>query len=199
MEDISRRSLFLIVAGSVSITPVMAQHVHAALAEARSLSGGPQYSPKCFTAHYFATLKKLADMIIPADEHSGGASEKGAAEFIDFLSARNPELAAIFNGGIAWVDETMLKRYKTDFLTSRAADQKALLDSLAWKKNVTAESARGVPFWTWLRNMVVDAYYTSPAGVNDLGYMGNKVLSQFSVPDEAVQYVMKRSPFANQG
>ena len=198
MEDLSRRSLFIIVAGAVSIPPAMAQHVHEALAEAKSLSGGPQYRPKCFTTHYFATLKKLADLIIPADEHSGGASEAGAAEFIDFLSARNPDLADIFNGGIAWVDETMLSHHGTDFLTSRPEDQKALLDSLAWKKNVTAESARGVPFWTWLRNIVVDAYYTSPAGVSDLGYMGNKVLSHFSVPDEAVQYVMKRSPFANQ-
>ncbi|MDP9169006.1 MAG: gluconate 2-dehydrogenase subunit 3 family protein [Acidobacteriota bacterium] len=199
MEDLSRRSLFLIVAGSVSISPLMAQHVHVALAEAKSLSGGAQYKPKCFTTHYFATLKKLADLIIPADEHSPGASDAGAAEFIDFLSSRHPDLAAIFNGGLAWVDETMQKGHGTDFLSSRPEDQKALLDSLAWKKNVTAESARGVPFWTWLRNMVVDAYYTSPAGVNDLGYMGNKAVSAFSVPDEAVQYVMKRSPFANEG
>src|SRR4051812_49215583 len=100
MEDVSRRSLFRIVAasaaGSIVISPALAQHVHSAVAEAKSLSGGPNYQPKCFTPHYFATVKKLGDLIIPADEHSGGASEAGAAEFIDLLSSHNPELAAIF-------------------------------------------------------------------------------------------------------
>ena len=47
--------------------------------------------------------------------------------------------------------------------------------------------------------MVVDAYYTSPAGVKDLGYMGNGAMRVFSVPQEAVDYAIKRSPFANEG
>ena len=46
--------------------------------------------------------------------------------------------------------------------------------------------------------MVVDAYYTSPAGVQDVGYMGNKALSSFSVPQEAVDYALRRSPFADE-
>jgi hypothetical protein len=44
--------------------------------------------------------------------------------------------------------------------------------------------------------MVVDAYYTSPIGIKDLGYMGNSAMSQFSVPQEALEYALKRSPFA---
>ena len=47
------------------------------------------------------------------------------------------------------------------------------------------------------RNMVVDAYYTSPVGVKELGYMGNGAMRQFSDPAEAVEYAMKRSQFAN--
>ena len=43
--------------------------------------------------------------------------------------------------------------------------------------------------------MVVDAYYTSPAGVKDIGYMGNTAVSTFSVPKEAVDYAFSRSPF----
>jgi hypothetical protein len=45
--------------------------------------------------------------------------------------------------------------------------------------------------------MVVDAYYTSPAGVKDIGYMGNTVVGTFSVPQEAVDYALKRSPFGS--
>ncbi len=197
MNDLSRRSLFQIVAASAALSPVLAQHAHMAVGEAKSLSGGAGYQPKCFTAHNFATLKKLADIVIPADEHSGGASDAGAAEFIDFLSSRNEDLAAIFNGGFAWLDQTMHDRHGTTFLQSQPDQQKAIIDSLAWAKNVKPDTMHGVAFWTWLRNMVVDAYYTSPMGVKDLGYMGNTAVSHFSVPDEAVQYVMKRSPFAN--
>ena len=42
--------------------------------------------------------------------------------------------------------------------------------------------------------MVVDAYYTTAAGWAELGYQGNKVVAEFSVPDEAVRYALERSP-----
>ncbi len=52
------------------------------------------------------------------------------------------------------------------------------------------------PFFTWVRNMTVDAFFTSKIGWEYLGYMGNSAMSQFSVPAEAVEYALKRSPFA---
>jgi hypothetical protein len=201
MEDTSRRELFRIIGGSLVLTaagsgvlsPALAQHVHAEIAAVKSLSAGPNYVPKKFTRHNFLTLKKLGDIIIP------GASDAGAAEFIDFLSSHNDELAAIFNGGFGWLDNYMQKTYGADFLNATVAQQTELLDKLAYEKNRTPETAPGVPFWTWTRNMMVDAYYTSPAGVKDLGYMGNGAMRVFSVPQEAVDYAIKRSPFANEG
>ena len=201
MQDTSRRELFKIIgssmvltaAGSGVLSPALAQHVHAEVAAVKSLSGGPNYVPKKFTRHNFQLLRKLGDIIIP------GASDAGAAEYIDFLSSHNEELAAIFNGGFGWLDNYMQKKYGADFLTASSAQQTELLDKLAYAKNVTPETAPGVPFWTWIRNMVVDAYYTSPAGVKDIGYMGNGAMAVFSVPKEAVEYAMKRSPFASEG
>ena len=114
------------------------------------------------------------------------------------LAGHNDELAAIFNGGFAWLDHYMRQTYSKDFLTATLAQQTELLDKLAYAKNVTPETAAGVPFFTWTRNMVVDAYYTSPAGVKDIGYRGNGSMGVFSVPKEAVDYVMKRSPFAGE-
>jgi hypothetical protein len=194
MEDTSRRELFRIIgsslvlttAGSGVLSPALAQQVHA------EIGGGAGYMPKAFNQHNFDTLKKLAEIIVP------GASEAGAAEYIDFLSAHNQELAAIFNGGFAWLDHYMRQNYGIDFLKASDAQRTELLDQLAWAKNVTAATAPGVPFWTWTRNMVVDAYYTSPAGVKDIGYMGNRAMASFSVPKEAVDYALKRSPFANE-
>ena len=201
MEDTSRRELFRIIGGSLVLSaagsgvlsPALAQHVHAEVAAVKSLSAGPNYVPKKFTRHNFLTLKTLGDIIIP------GASDAGAAEFIDFLSSHNDELAAIFNGGFGWLDNYMQKTYGADFLNATSAQQTELLDKLAYEKNRTPETAAGVHFWTWTRNMVVDAYYTSPAGVKDIGYMGNGAMKVFSVPQEAVDYAIKRSPFANEG
>jgi hypothetical protein len=207
MEDVSRRDLLRVIGSSMALTasgsgvlsPALAQHVHAAMAEAKSLSGGAGYQPKCFTHHNFLTLKKLADLIIPADEHSPGASDAGAAEYIDFLSSRNADLAAIFNGGFAWIDEYMQRRNGADFLGAKPEMQTALLDLLAYRKNATPETAPGQRFWVWVRNMVVDAFYTSPVGIKDIGFMGNTVVASFSVPREAVDYAIRRSPFANEG
>jgi len=43
---------------------------------------------------------------------------------------------------------------------------------------------------------VADAYYTSPIGMRELGYMGNSAVAHFSVPQEAIDYAVKRSPLA---
>jgi gluconate 2-dehydrogenase gamma chain len=201
MEDTSRRDLFKIIGSSIVLTTAgsgvlsvaLAQHVHTEIAAVKSLNGGPNYVPKQFTRHNFQTLKALGEIIVP------GASEAGAAEYIDFLSSHNEELAAIFNGGLGWLDGYMLKTYNADFLTAKPGQQTELLDKLAYARNATRETAPGVPFWKWTRNMVVDAYYTSPAGVQDIGYMGNQVRGSFSVPKEAVDYAIGRSPFANEG
>ena len=133
MEDTSRRNLFKIIGSSLVLTvtgsgvlsPALAQHVHEEVAAIKSLSGGPNYIPKKFTQHNFETLKKLAEIIVP------GASDAGAAEYIDFLSSHNEELAAIFNGGFGWLDNYMQKTYGTDFLTASGAQQTELLDKLA--------------------------------------------------------------------
>ena len=114
MEDTSRRDLFKILgsslvltsAGSGVLSPALAQHVHAEVAAVKSLSGGPNYIPKGFNAHNFRTLRKLAEIIIP------GADEAGAAEYIDFLASRSPELAAIFAATwpILWSDKPGIVR-----------------------------------------------------------------------------------------
>ena len=205
-NDVSRRDLLRVIGSSMVLTtsgagvlsPALAQHVHTAVSELKSLNGGADYQPKHFTQHNFQTMRKLGDLIMPADEHSPAASEAGAAEFIDFLCSRNDDLAHIFDGGLAWMDDYMRREHGTDFVESKPAEQTALLDLLAYRKNNSPEIAAGQKFFVWARNMVVDAFYTSPVGVKDIGFMGNTVRSEFSVPKEAVEYAVKRSPFANE-
>jgi hypothetical protein len=101
---------------------------------------------------------------------------------------------AIYTGGIAWLDHAMERRYTTDFLSAAPEHQTAMLDLIAYRKNESPELGPGIKFFDWARKMVVDAYYTSPIGIKDLGYMGNTAVSKFEVPQEAIDYALKRSP-----
>lgn len=195
MSDLSRRDLLRGIALSVTlggITAEAAQHVHNLAAAEKSATG--VYKPKAFTEHEYRTLQKLADYIVPADEVSPGASQAGCADFIDLLASQNPDLAAIYTGGIAWLDRGMQSRYATDFLNAKPTDQTAMLDLIAYRKNESPELGPGIAFFDWARKMVVDAFYTTPIGVKDLGYMGNTAVAKFEIPQAAIDYALKRSP-----
>ncbi len=204
IQDPSRRELLrrigaalsLAAAGEAVLPAQDAQHVHQAVAEDRAAQHGA-YQPKALTAHEYATLQRLADLIIPADDRSPGALQAGAADFIDFLCSVSDEMKDIYTGGIGWLDNEMQRQYAgKDFLAAQPAQQTAMLDRIAWRKNQSPELNPGIQFFTWARRMVVDAYYTSPVGMKELGYMGNQALSHFSVPQEAIDYAIKHSPFA---
>ena len=195
MSEVSRRDLLKNIALSATLGGVSleaAQHVHGVATQEKAASG--VYKPKGLNAHEYRTLQKLADFIIPPDERSPGAVAAGAPEFIDLLASQNPQLLAIYTGGIAWLDYTMQRRYSSDFVSAKTEQQTALLDLIAYRKNESAELGPGIHFFEWARRMVVDAYYTSPIGIKEVGYMGNTAVSKFEVPQEAVDYALKRSP-----
>jgi len=203
-DQVSRRELLrnigisaaLAAPGAGLVSAQVAQHVHEAVAQEKSAAPKGEYQLKCFTAHEFKTLLRLSDLMIPADEHSQGALEAHAAEWIDYMAGNSPELAEIFTGGFGWLDHHMQQHHAVDFVDAKPEEQIAVLDVIAFSKNETPENAPGVHFFTWVRNLVTDAYYTSPIGIRDLGYMGNSAMSEFHVPEEALQYALKRSPFA---
>ena len=95
--DFSRRDLLrhigasvtLAAAGEAVLNAQDAQHVHQAVAQDKAAA---PYKPKALNTHEYATLQRLSAIIIPADEHSKGALEAGAADFIDFLCAARIDL-----------------------------------------------------------------------------------------------------------
>ncbi len=195
MSDLSRRELLHSIALSVTLgglSPAAAQHVHSMAAGEKASTG--VYKAKALNAHEYQTLEKLADLIIPADDKSPGAAAAGVCEFIDLLASQNPKLLDIYTGGIAWLDRAMQRRYSTDFLTAKPSQQTALLDLIAYHRNESPELGPGISFFDWARQMVVDAYYTSPIGIKAVGYMGNTAVAKFEVPQEAIDYALKRSP-----
>jgi gluconate 2-dehydrogenase gamma chain len=189
-------SITLSAAGEKWLAAQEAQHVHDAVAQDKAAKKGT-YQPKALNAHEYATLLRLSDLIIPADEHSPGALAAGAAEFLDFLCAASDDMKEIYTGGISWLDAYTRHHYDgRDFVAATPQQQTAVLDLIAYRKNESLELGPGIRFFTWARRMVADAYYTSPIGMKDLGYMGNAALAEFSVPKEALDYALKRSGLA---
>ena len=190
-------SLAMGAAGESVLSAQDAQHVHQMVAQDTAHKG--RYIPKGLDAHEYATLQRLSDLVIPADERSPGALAAAAADFIDFLCSGSDEMKRIYTGGIAWLDEAMKHRYEgKDFLQASAAQQTAMLDLIAYRENRAQDASLGpgIDFFTWARKMIADAYYTSPIGGKELGYVGNTAMTHFSVPQEAIDYAVKRSPFA---
>ena len=116
-------------------------------------------------------------------------------EYIDLLSSGSDRMARIWQGGIAWLDATCRKRFNAAFLDATPAQRTELLDLIAYRRNDSPELGPGIEFFEWARRMVVDAYFTSPAGVKALGFQGNTGMQTFQVPAEALTYALKRSPF----
>jgi gluconate 2-dehydrogenase gamma chain len=195
MSELSRRTLLQSIALSATVGGLSleaAQHVHGLATHEKTTTGA--YKPKGLNAHEYKTLEKLADYIIPAEETSPGALAAGAPEFIDLLASQNPQLLAIYTGGIAWLDHAMARHHSSDFVSATPEQQSAMLDLIAYRKNESPELGPGIRFFDWTRRMVVDAYYTSPAGIKDIGYLGNTAVSKFEVPREAIDYALQRSP-----
>ena len=215
-DAIRRIALALTAAGTASLDFASAQHVHEEVESSKNAEGG--YTPKLLTEHEYKTVSKLAELIVPADEKSPSAVEAGAPEFIDLLCSQNESLARIYTGGIGWLDARIRRRHGSTFIEAGEQQQTEMLDLLAevqrtshepdaqWGRDYArfrdygiekrSDLGAGVRFFDWVRKMAVDAYYTSEIGIKDLGYAGNQALSEYTVPQETIDYAMNRSPLA---
>lgn len=139
------------------------------------------YTPKYFSAHQYKTLQALCQTIIPPDADSGGAVEAGAPEFIDLLTSENKEYQLTLGGGLMWLDETCSDRYGKLYLDCSPEQQKEILDKVAYRHNAIADPflSQGVAFFSFLRNMTADGFFTSEIGIKYLGYVGSAFLKEF--------------------
>ena len=193
MASTRRELLYQIAAATAgAATPLAAQQhpAHKAAADATRPA-----VHKVFNEHEFKTLQVLSNWIIPPDEKSKGGIEAGTAEFIDVMAATEPKLAGAFTGGVAWLDHQMRERHSKSFVECTQAQQKEMLDQIAWRQKAPPELGPGAAFLGLMRAWTVDALYSSQAGIADLGYVGNTALSEFNgCPDEVVKQLLEKSP-----
>ena len=182
-RDALRTLAVTAAAGSVlQMIPAEAAAIaHQAVQKEKAVSAAGKYTPKYFTARQYETLKSLCDTIIPKDEHSGGAVEAGAPEFIDLLTSENEEYQGKLGGGMMWLENFCGDRYGKLYLDCSPEDRTKALDLIAFRKNAKTdpELRQGIAFFAFLRTMTCDAFYTSKIGIADLQYVGNTSLKEF--------------------
>jgi gluconate 2-dehydrogenase gamma chain len=187
MKQVSRRDILKsltmgVMAGSVlRVIPAEAAEYAHAMIQADKTAGGGKYQAKYFSDHQYKTVEALCQAIIPADEKSGGAREAGAPEFIDLLTSENPDYQLALGGGLMWLDGACTDRFGNPYLECTPAQQTAMLDLIAYRRNAKADPglSQGVEFFSFLRNLTADGYFTSEIGIKDLGYIGNTYLKEF--------------------
>ena len=184
--SISRRDVLKSLAMGAAATSVLrtipaqaAEYAHRMVAAEKAAT--QVYAPKFFPAHQYKTLQALCQTIIPADSDSGGAVEAGAPEFIDLLTSENAEYQVKLGGGLMWLDSTCSDRYGKLYLDSTPPQQKEILDQIAYRNNAVTDPSisQGVEFFSFLRNMTADGFFTSEIGIKYLGYIGNTFLKEF--------------------
>ncbi len=190
-RDILRTLTVGAVGGSVlQVIPAKAaEYIHQMVHKEKAAAPAGKYTPKYFSAPQYATLIALCDFILPKDEKSGGAVEAGAPEFIDLLTSENPEYQLKLGGGLFWLDGFCTDRHANIFVECTPEQKKEVLDLIAFRKNAKQDAAlsQGVAFFSFLRRLTCDGFYTSKIGIADLGYIGNTSVREFPgcppVPD----------------
>ena len=137
-------------------------------------------APAFFTAHEFALVDELSEMIIPTDDHSPGAKAAKTAAYIDATLAEAWEAKEkeIWRNGLKLVETLCKEMNGKPFLQSSADERIAVLTRMA-RSEKRSETSAGT-FFAELKARVAHAYYTSEIGIKqELEYKGNTYLDEF--------------------
>jgi hypothetical protein len=130
-----------------------------------------RYTPRFFSAEEYAVVERLADLVIPSDG-TPGASEAGAAEFIDFMVDHDPGVQYRFRYGLVWLDARARKAHGRSFRELPRTDQEEILGGLAYSTRHRPGEEEGRAFFKLVREYTLMGFYTSRVGLEQLGYPG---------------------------
>jgi Gluconate 2-dehydrogenase subunit 3 len=137
------------------------------------------------------TAAALCDVIIPADEHSPSASSIGVVDFLDeWISAPYPaqqEDRPLLLDALHWVNAESSRRFARPFAELSESSQRAICDDVCYEKTVRPQFAAAAKSFARYRDLTAGGFYTSPAGREDLQYIGNVPLKAFTGPPAEVR------------
>ena len=151
--------------------------------------------PLTFTPEQHQTVSALCDLVIPADEKSPSASQLRVPDFIDeWVSAPYPrqlEHRKQILAGLAWLDNESQKGFRASFASLTEARQRQICDDIAYLPKARKSNREAALFFARFRDLTASAFYTTPAGMKDLQYIGNVALTKFEGPPPEVLAYLK--------
>jgi hypothetical protein len=146
--------------------------------------------PLTFDDALRATAAALCDVIIPSDAKGPNASSLHVQDFIDeWISAPYPDHEAdrrTIIEGLGWLNAESQKRFGNDFVNLVARQKNAICDDICHVPDAKPEFRSGAHFFRRFRDLTAGGYYTTPEGMQDIGYVGNKPLDKFEGPPPEV-------------
>jgi len=180
MSEISRREWIAAMgAAAVVLRPTEAQ-AKAATDLMRSTSGRDRATPRIYTEHEWQTVRILVDYIFPADERSGSATDAKVPEFMDTMLYLEPGMRTAHRGGLAWLDTECRERFGGNFIAITDTQRREMLDLIAWSARAPEELSHGVQWFNSFRDLSATGFWTSEIGIQDLGYMGNTPVMEWT-------------------
>jgi hypothetical protein len=150
---------------------------------------------KTMTEAQLATASVLCDLIIPADDHSPAASAVGVPDFIDeWVSApyqQQQDDRPYVLDGLEWLEQQSRERFGASFVSASPTQQSELLDRLAYPSDDASQLTEQIEFFRRFRFLATGAFYSTEAGIKDVGYIGNvAIVGPYPGPsDEAMEHL----------
>ena len=195
MRPISRRAALELLgaapaAAALVWTDVEARqaHEHADAARAKAAKQAAPFKPTFFTAHEYATVGVLVDLIIPKDARSGSATDAGVPAFMDFMMIDQPRRQIAMRGGLAMIDRLAVDRFGKRFVGGSDRERRSLLDEIAYTSNPDRGLSQAIAFFSSFRDLTASGFWSTKMGVADLQYQGNVFVSEWNgCPDAALR------------
>jgi Gluconate 2-dehydrogenase subunit 3 len=147
--------------------------------------------PLAMDAKQRRTAAVLCDVIIPAEGDTPSASALHVHDFVnEWISAPYPAHQrdrVLIVGGLAWMDEESARRFGKPFHAIVMQQRHAMCDDICYEPKARPELKTAAAFFRRYRDLTAGGFYTTPAGMKDIGYVGNVALPAFTGPPEEVK------------
>ena len=136
----------------------------------------------------------VCDLIMPAEAPHPSASEVGVPDFVNEWVSSPYEQTLKHKksilGGLKWIDEEASKRFGEKFIDLNVGQMHAIMDDIAEPANKNVSRAAH-QFFNDIRYLILGGYYTTDAGSEDIGYIGNVAMLTYPGPNEAMKAVLE--------
>jgi gluconate 2-dehydrogenase gamma chain len=141
------------------------------------------YVPQFFKPEEFRTVEILTELIIPTDD-TPGAKEAQVANYIDFVvfsaAEFKPSLQREWIAGLDILEHESHTQFGKAFREISHVDRTTLLTLISAPERDPQEHHDGFAFFTVLKDMTVEGFYTSKIGLIDvLDFQGMNFMSDF--------------------